>query len=343
MGQQAAGGARERLDAEEWSRFWERSTLTTFEGHFSGNYDAEIRDFWRAAFAPLAPDALVVDLATGNGAIPLLAAEFARQEARPLRITGLDSAAIDTERLKAARPELAVDLDAVTLRGGVALEATALPDASVDLVTSQYGFEYGDTAAGSREIARILRPGGRLAMIVHHDDSAILTQAREGLRQHHLCFEEERFVYLARKMIKIFRGLKTGRQRGGVHWTPGAIKVREQLMGAAGRLQQHAQRPEVRREDAGFLEFMVPSVLRLLEQSRAIAPAAVEQAWAEIEGEAEAYRRRMADLVSAACGERDMARIEAELGAAGLAGLARAPLYYRGDLLLGWTLEGSKP
>jgi ubiquinone/menaquinone biosynthesis C-methylase UbiE len=343
MVKQAAGGARERLDAEEWSRFWERSTLTTFEGHFSGNYDAEIREFWRAALAPLPPGAVVVDLATGNGAIPLLAAEFAREEGKPLQITGLDSAAIDAARLKAARPELAAGLDAVTLRGGTPLEATGLPAASVDLVTSQYGFEYGDTAAGGREIARILRPGGRLAMIIHHDESAILSQAREGLRQHRLCFEQERFVYLARKMIKIFRGLKTGPQRGGVHWTPGAIKVREELMGAAQRLQQYARRPEVRREDAGFLEFMVPSVLRLLEQSRALSPVAVEQAWSEIEGEAEAYRLRMADLVSAACGEQDMARLEAELGAAGLTDLARAPLVYRADLLLGWTLRGRKP
>ncbi|NGP52964.1 class I SAM-dependent methyltransferase [Thioalkalivibrio sp. XN8] len=343
MGQQSAGGTRTRLDAEEWSRFWERGTVTTFEGHFRGNYDAEIRDFWRAAFAPLPAGAAVVDLATGNGAVALLAAEFARAESRPLQVVGLDSAAIDAQRLEAARPELAADLAAVTLQGGVRLEATGLEPASVDLVTSQYGFEYGDTAAGSREIARILRPGGRVAMVIHHDGSAILSQAREGLAQVRMCLEEERFLYLGRRMIKLFRGLKPGPQRGGVQWTPGAIRLREELMAAAARLQQHARRPEVRRADAGFLEFIVPAVLKLLEQSRALSPAALEQAWGEIEGEAEAYRLRMADLVSAACSERDMARIGTEFAAAGLEDAAWVPLLYRGELLLGWTLAARKP
>lgn len=339
MGQQSAGGQRTRLDAEEWSRFWERGTVTTFEGHFRGNYDAEIRDFWRAAFAPLAPGARVVDLATGNGAVALLAAEFARTESRPLEVLGLDSAAIDGARLRAAHPALAADYDAVTLRGGVRLEATGLEEASVDLVTSQYGFEYGDTAAGSREIARILRPGGRVAMVLHHDASAILAQAREGLHQLRLCVEDERFLYLARRMIKLFRGLKPGQQRGGVRWTPGAIRLREELMAAAARLEQHARLPEARRADAGFLEFIVPGVLRLLEQSRALSPAALEQAWGEIEGEAEAYRLRMSDLVSAACSERDMERIGAEFAAAHLEHATWQPLRYRGELLLGWTLE----
>jgi SAM-dependent methyltransferase len=342
MGQKPAG-VRDRLDAEEWSRFWERGTLTTFEGHFSENYDAEIRDFWWAQFADLPAGAAVVDLATGNGAVALLAARFAREHERAFSITGIDSAAIDAARIRAAWPALAPDIDAIALRGGVPLEATGLADASVDLVTSQYGFEYGDTAAGSREIARILRPGGRVAMIVHHADSAILSQAREGLRQVAMCVAEERFMRLGRRMTKLFRGLKPGPQRGGLNWTPGAMKVREELMAAAARLERHARRPEVQREDAGFLEFVVPAVLRLLEQARGLSPANLERAWGEIEGEAEAYRLRMSDLVSAARDEAGMAQGQGEMAAAGLAGVAMAPLRYRGDTLLGWTLVAHRP
>ncbi|NHA13520.1 class I SAM-dependent methyltransferase [Thioalkalivibrio sp. XN279] len=342
MGQKPAG-VRERLDAEEWSRFWERGTLTTFEGHFSENYDAEIRDFWWSQFERLGPDAAVVDLATGNGAVALLAARFARENDRVFSITGVDSAAIDPARIRAAWPALAPDIDAIALRGGVPLEATGLADGSVDLVTSQYGFEYGDTAAGSREIARILRPGGRVAMIVHHADSAILSQAREGLRQVSMCVAEERFLRLGRRMTKLFRGLKPGPQRGGLNWTPGAVKVREELMAAAARLERHARRPEVLQEDAGFLEFVVPAVLRLLEQARGSSPANLERAWGEIEGEAEAYRLRMSDLVSAARDEAGMAQVQAEMEAAGLAPPAAAPLRYRGETLLGWTLVTHRP
>jgi SAM-dependent methyltransferase len=343
MGKKPAGVGRERLDAEEWSRFWERGTLTTFEGHFSENYDAEIRDFWWAQFDSLDPGATIVDLATGNGAVALLAARFARERGRGFRITGVDTAAIDAARVRAAWPALAADVDAIDLRGGVPLEATGLAAGSVDLVTSQYGFEYGDTAAGSREIARILRPGGRVAMILHHDESAILSQAREGLRQVAMCMDEEGFTRLGRRMTKLFRGLKPGAQRGGVKWTPGAMKVRDELMAAAGRLEQHARLPAARREDAGFIEFLVPAVLRLLEHARALPPADLERAWGEIEGEAEAYRLRMSDLVSAARDEAGIAQLRRELEVAGLAGPAVGPLRYRGETLLGWTLVAHQP
>ncbi len=343
MGRAAGPMERERLDRDEWSRFWERGSLTTFEGHFRENYDAEIRDFWRGEFARLADGAVIVDLATGNGALALLAAQYAREassekEARHFSITGVDSAAIDVRRLRAAWPALAADFDAVKLVGGTPLEATGLPDDSVDLVISQYGFEYGDTAAGSREAARILRPGGRLAMILHHEESAILAQAREGLRQVTLCLEEERFLALTRRMLKLFRGLKPGQGPAGLNWSPGALKVREELNSAAARLEQYARRPEVRAADAGFIEFLVPSGLRLLEQGRSLEPHAIEAAWAAIEAEVAAYRLRMADLVSAALGAAGMERIRDELAAAGFEGISLQPFNYGDSTLLGWAL-----
>lgn len=342
MSKKPLGTDGKRLGAEEWSRFWERGTLTTFEGHFRENYDAEIRDFWWSQFSLLADGAAIVDLATGNGAVALLAARFAREQGRRFEITGIDSARIDPQRVRAAWPALTTDLEAIKLHGGVPLEATGLPAGSADLVTSQYGFEYGDSEAGSREIVRILRPGGRLAVIAHHDRSAILSQAREGLRQVTLCMDEERLTRLGRLMSKLIRGLKPGSQRGRVKWTPGAIKVREDLRAAAARLERHARLPDVRREDAGFIEFAVPAVLRLVEQSRAIAAADLEQAWGAIDAEAEAYRLRMSDLVSAAWAEDDLARVRREMAAVGLEDPATGALWYKGDILLGWTLTTRK-
>jgi len=342
MGRGAGSAQRTRLDRDEWSRFWERGTLTTFEGHFRENYDAEIRDFWWAQFARLADGAVIVDLATGNGALALLAARYAREHGRRFSITGLDSAAIDPERLRVAWPALADDFDAVRLQGGTPLEATGLPDGSVDLVVSQYGFEYGDTAAGSREAGRILRPGGRLAMILHHQDSAILLQAREGLAQVALCLQHEKLLDQARRMIKLFRALKPGQGRGGLNWSPGALKLREDLVASAGRLERHARQPEARARDAGFIEFLLPSVMRLLEQSRGLEPRVIEEALAAMEQEADSYRLRMADLVSAARDEAGMQQIRTELAQAGLEAVSLEPFVYKTHTLLGWALTAQR-
>ena len=342
MERASGSAARDRLDRDEWARFWARGSLTTFEGHFRDNYDAEILDFWRAEFARLADGAVIVDLATGNGAVPLLAARFAREQGKTFAITGVDNAVIDADRVRAARPELEQDLAAVSLAGETPLEETGLAEASADLVTSQYGFEYGDTAAGAGEAARILRPGGRLAMIVHHHESAILAQAREGLRQVALCLEEEGFVRLAQRMIKLFRGLPPGTGDGGLNWSPGALKLREELHAAGMRLQRYARQPEVRALDSGFIEFLLPTVMQLVERSRTLEPGVIEGAWTDIEREAESYRLRMADLVSAARDEAGMARIQAQLEAAGFSAVAFQPFSYKDSVLLGWSLEATR-
>ena len=341
MAKQQLDTSRKRLDREQWSRYWQRGTVTTFEGHFRDNYDAEIRDFWWRQFEPIPDGGVLVDLATGNGALPLLAARFARERERSLSILGLDSAALDPARLREAQPELAADLDSVRLIGNTPLEDTGLEAASADLVTSQFGFEYGDTAAGAREAFRILRPGGRLAMILHHEKSAILDQAREGLVQVDLCIEQERLPALARRLIKLLPSMEQAARRN-VPLSPGARKLRDQMLESVERLKIHASRPEVRDADAGFIEFLVPTLMRLVDRSRTLIPGAVDLAWEAIWDEINSYRLRMADLVSAARGEDGMATIRARLEAAGFRDLRTGRLEY-GERLLGWTLEAGRP
>ncbi|MEM8626715.1 MAG: methyltransferase domain-containing protein [Pseudomonadota bacterium] len=317
--------------------------MTTFEGHFAANYDGEIADFWQSVLEPLATGSVVVDLATGNGAVALLAAAWARGEGVDLAITGVDSATIGKEQVRSARPELGSDLDDIALVGNTPLEATGLATASVDLVTSQYGYEYGDTAAGSIETARILKPGGRLAMVLHNTESAILKQAHEGLAQVAFCLDEERMLSLAQRMVKMFRALKAGGQGpGGLHWSPGALKVREALIDASERIEKRANTPVARSTDAGFIQFFLPSVMQLAERAREFDTATLEGAWRSIEAETETYRHRMADLRSAALDEAGIARVASELETAGLEDIVYTPLIYRQVTLIGWKLTANK-
>lgn len=334
---------RQRLRKEEWSHFWSRGTITTFEGQFSGNYDGSIAKFWHSVLAPLHDQAVVVDLATGNGAVALLMAGWAREHGRRLTISGIDAAAINPNVVRHARPELAADLDAISLLGDTPLESTGLDDNSVDLLTSQYGYEYGQTASASREAARIVRSGGNLAMILHHAESAILRQAREGLAQLSYCIEEERLIHLAERSVKLFRALKPGGPGpGGLHWSPGAIKMQDTLLAAAKRIEQRGKTAAALAADAGFIEFLLPSVMQLVERCRTLDEKSLQSAWASLSGEVETYRLRMADLSSAALDAAGIERIADELKAAGFDDLCWHPLHYRDSLLLGWTLTARR-
>ena len=64
------------------------------------------------------------------------------------------------------------------------MEALPVGDLSQDVVTSQFGFEYGDAGAILGEIARVLKPRGQAALMTHRLDGSILKHnltRRQGL------------------------------------------------------------------------------------------------------------------------------------------------------------------
>jgi hypothetical protein len=54
------------------------------------------------------------------------------------------------------------------------MEALPFPERRFGAVVSQFGYEYSQTGASAREIARVLAAGARLSFLVHHADSAIV-------------------------------------------------------------------------------------------------------------------------------------------------------------------------
>ena len=96
----------------------------------------------------LSPELTILDLAAGTGKLT-----------RPLAASGAEVIAVEpVDEMRAALP------DSVRALDGIA-EDIPLPDASVDLVTVAQAFHWFDGDAALREIHRVLRPGGRLALV----------------------------------------------------------------------------------------------------------------------------------------------------------------------------------
>ena len=109
------------------------------------------------AHAGLSVGEQVLDVGTGTGIIIELAAPIVGPGGH---VTGID---ISPEMLSYARKQLADQgLTNVTLRKGGA-EAIRADDESFDVVLASLSFMFVvDRAAAAREVARVLRPGGRL-------------------------------------------------------------------------------------------------------------------------------------------------------------------------------------
>ena len=93
----------------------------------------------------------VLDLAAGTGQLSRL---FRMRVRRVIAV----------EPASAMRARIAADLPDVTIVGGTA-EAIPLADGAVDAVVIGEAFHWFDTASGTAEIARVLRPTGGLALL----------------------------------------------------------------------------------------------------------------------------------------------------------------------------------
>ena len=144
---------------QAWSAYWAQGALHSCTGSFDARYSGAIGDFWDTFFADLAQEERVLDLATGNGALPQRLWER-EGTTEGLRIDAVDLAAL-------APPWYRPDVHrGITFRSGVAMEALPYPDGTFDRVTSQFGLEYARRPEALSECVRVSRPGGSLAFVL---------------------------------------------------------------------------------------------------------------------------------------------------------------------------------
>jgi ubiquinone/menaquinone biosynthesis C-methylase UbiE len=101
---------------------------------------------------------IVCDLAAGTGKLTR-------------RLVDLGASVTAIEPVAAMRDQLAAVLPNVAVYDGTA-EAIPLPDRSVDVVTVAQAFHWFDAPAALEEIARVLKPGGGLAILWNERDES---------------------------------------------------------------------------------------------------------------------------------------------------------------------------
>ncbi|QJT27321.1 class I SAM-dependent methyltransferase [Aeromonas media] len=157
-------------------------------------YPAAMLDFLADELA-MVPEAQVADIGAGTGILTTLLAP------RVARVWAVEP----NDEMRAAARRLLADMGNIGWSHGSA-EATGLPTGSVDLITVAQAFHWFDRAAFRQECQRLLRPGGRVALIWNDrlTNTDFLKAYEEGLHAYSGDYEEVNHRNLGEHVFNAF-------------------------------------------------------------------------------------------------------------------------------------------
>lgn len=319
---------------EQWDRYWAYGSLHSFSQVAGGNYQGAIAAFWRGRFGTLATGSRVVDIATGNGALPLLALEAAAAAGIEIEVDGVDLADIDPLH-RVQDPALRQALRRVRFWPRTPAEALPFDAAGVDLVCSQYGLEYSDLERSVAEVGRVCAAGGRLALVLHHADSLPLQATAGEIARLDYVLEEARLWLHARNLLQALA--QQGRMAGGRD-SPKVAKKRRALERSLQSIRRRADGDPAPRMLLGPTQY----IHEILAHVGRAPHARLLELLEETRQRVLANRRRLADMQQAALDAAGLGRLEGLLRANAFDGIECGPLQESDGGLLGWRLTARR-
>lgn len=296
-----------------WTDYWRggRTDVMTVQTA-AGPVAFATEAIWSGWFQTFDTDASLLDLATGNGQVAGYASGAAAAVARTFAITGVDYADV-----AAAAARMPSDC---RLLGGVALETLPFPAGSFDGASSQFGIEYADTRAALQELGRVLKPGGRALMLIHHADSVITRQTLDQIAAYDRVLGKSGAVRHARRAFTAhLRGLPAA----------GAEVALREAVAKAAALLESSPAFEPIRYMVGYLDDLARGVATY-EPGSALARLDVFET-----GNA-AWRHRQQSQTLAALDGAGLDRFVQRADRSGLTLTERSDLSDAGGQLIGW-------
>lgn len=162
---------------QAWSNLWATGVVDTFgHGDAAGGRQPPLAAEWRQWLSRLPAKTLVLDLGTGNGALPRLLLQSCSDPS--VRCDGVDVADARPHWLDRLPPR---ERERVRIHSGISCEELPFPSASFGCVVSQFGIEYANLDQAFPEALRVLQPGGLLRFAIHHVEGRPAQLAREEL------------------------------------------------------------------------------------------------------------------------------------------------------------------
>jgi SAM-dependent methyltransferase len=322
------GVDRSRRDA--WSRYWARGVPHSCVGTYGDRYGGAIAAFWKEVFAGLPAVARVLDVATGNGALPRLLLDYSSHPG--VSCDAVDIATVHLPWLASAAP---AERARVRLHGGVDAGALPFADHAFDLAVSQYGLEYCDLDRSVPELLRVLAPGAGVALVLHHGQGRPATLAAIETDHIRWLTTEGGWFDATAAMIEPMARAATFAGRASLQGDARAIAARERF----NRVQNELSARGAGQDGADVLFEMREAAMSVFALAGREGVHAAEAALAAIREELGAGATRLADLCAHALTAAQVRALAEHLELGLGAPVALGEIREQGGHLMGWTIR----
>lgn len=316
------------MSLQQWEAYYRGGALATGPAGADGIYDQEVRLAWVDFFSILPSDSRILDVATGNGVIPLIARAVSAERGFDWEIHASDLALINPPRDVV---DGAKRFEGIQFHPGVNTEKLPFADADFDAVSGHYALEYANTAQSLAEIYRVLKPGGDAQFIIHNASSALVRGAQWSLQETDIVLQQTKIYRTLRQLVSI--------ETGSAEMTD---RLSKKLVAAIRHLKQSlAQAQQV---GAGrVLASVLDAVQRTLAARKETKPSIVAREVERAEQELRSASRRLKDLIKHAQSDDDLAKIRLQASTIGFTQIESLPQYQGGDNLVGTLLLLHRP
>jgi ubiquinone/menaquinone biosynthesis C-methylase UbiE len=313
------------LNVEHWESYYRGGRLAACPTGPDANYTLELRDIWIEFFGGLVNGARILDIGTGNGAIPLIARQTAESLGRTYEIHGADLARINPSR---DVPDGARLFAGITFHPGVAAEKLPFEPASFTAVSGQYALEYSDMRQSLAQVLRVLQPGAGAQFLMHHTDSIIVERARESLRHADT-------VLMETKVYRKLRRFLDAEKRSAV----AAQRAWDELSAAMATLRDSGRQDADRR----IIDVTSDAVPKLLDLRRTLSRATLDREIDSVENDLRNSVRRLGDLIAVAISDTAMSECAEQARQLGFIDVTYQPMNHAQRALVGWRVRLRKP
>lgn len=305
-----------------WKNYWSSGLLHSCANTSGRNYAGAIGEFWRLRFSAMERGSRVLDLATGNGALPQLLHEVRGKECE---IDAIDQAEL------APGWSLPQEHAHIRFHPSVSIESLPFADATFDAVVSQFGFEYAHREKAIAESLRVAGANAVMALVMHHSASVLVQVGREELRHHEFLNAEHGLLHVASEILPWI-----ARVRSGEFPTPAANALRQRYNNSLNDLAETASAsvaPDLLLEARAMVH-------RLLART-GVDPAAALTDLREYTETLKHARLRTSEMIACALSEGEVEGIASTIRSQWHGKPIEVSVLSQPEGVLAWTLETS--